>query len=45
MFSTSLGGHLMSDSYTRSITLFGFTWGDNPGDSIDILRGWYHAPK
>ena len=45
MFSTSLGGRLMSDSYTRSITLFGFTWGDNPGDSIDILRGWYHAPK
>ena len=44
MFIISLGGRLMSDSYTMNITLSGFTWGDNPGDSIHILRGWYSAP-
>ena len=27
----------------RAITNNGFTWGDNPGDSIAIMQGWDYA--
>ena len=36
----SAAGSLFPDSWSRSITQSGFTWGDNPGDSINIINGW-----
>ena len=33
-------GYTLPDSLTRSITLGGFTWGDNVGDAINIMNGW-----
>lgn len=29
-----------SESAARNYTLKGGTWGDNPGDSINVMRGW-----
>jgi hypothetical protein len=41
------GGYLLPDSVTRNMTNSGFTWGDNPGDSINIMNGWdyYHGSR
>ena len=41
------GGYLLPDSASRSMTNSGFTWGDNPGDSINIMNGWdyYHGSR
>ena len=36
------GGSYMPNSITRVITNSGLTWGDNEGDSIDIMQGWDH---
>jgi hypothetical protein len=33
-------GALLPNSVARAITKSGFTWGDNPGDSINIMNGW-----
>ena len=33
-------GYLMPDSITRALTNGGFTWGDNPGDAINVMNGW-----
>ena len=37
------GGYLLPDSVTRSMTVNGFGWGDNPGDALNIMKGWDHA--
>jgi hypothetical protein len=41
------GGYLLPDLVTRNMTNSGFTWGDNPGDSINIMNGWdfYHGSR
>ncbi|TLS73581.1 hypothetical protein FE236_13050 [Mariprofundus erugo] len=36
----SYGGALIPDSITRAVIRAGFSWGDNPGDSISIMNGW-----
>ena len=33
-------GLLLPNSVARGLTEAGFTWGDNPGDSLNILKGW-----
>lgn len=34
---------LASNDQARFYTNLGFSWGDNPGDSRNIMRGWdYH---
>nr|KJZ10481.1 hypothetical protein TW77_07280 [Pseudoalteromonas rubra] len=41
------GGYLLPDFVSRTATNFGFSWGDNPGDSINIMNGWdyYHDSR
>jgi hypothetical protein len=41
----SKGGYRLADSYSRAITRAGFTWGDNVGDSINIMNGWDYGEK
>ncbi|MCE9793116.1 polymorphic toxin type 44 domain-containing protein [Shewanella indica] len=43
MLKSSAGGYLLPDAYSRYVTNNGFTWGDNPGDAINIMNGWDHA--
>lgn len=31
---------LAFDNQARFYTRMGWTWGDNPGDSINIMKGW-----
>jgi hypothetical protein len=34
---------LASNDQARFYTRMGWTWGDNPGDSLNIMKGWdYH---
>ncbi|MDE0283558.1 MAG: polymorphic toxin type 44 domain-containing protein, partial [Gammaproteobacteria bacterium] len=40
MMFYSAGGYLLPDFISRRITRGGFTWGDNPGDSTNIMKGW-----
>lgn len=41
------GGYQLPDSAARSMTNSGFTWGDNPVDSINIMMGldYYHGSR
>ncbi len=39
------GGYSLPDSISRSMTRSGFTWGDNPGDSMNIMNGWDYAEQ
>lgn len=34
------GGYMFPDSFSRYMASKGFTWGDNPGDSINLMKGW-----
>ena len=45
ILQATAGGYSLPDSVARQWTRSGFTWGDNPGDSINIMNGWdyYHA--
>jgi hypothetical protein len=45
LLSMSKGGYRLADSYSRAITRAGFTWGDNVGDSINIMNGWDYGEK
>lgn len=41
---TTAMGLVLPDAISRGATEAGFTWGDNPGDSLNIMDGWefYH---
>jgi hypothetical protein len=43
--TVTAGGYLLPDSITRSMTRNGFGWGDNPGDALNIMKGWDYARK
>jgi len=44
---TNIGGYgiLSNNSTARALTNAGWTWGDNPGDSISIMRGHDYTSK
>ncbi|MEJ2622217.1 MAG: polymorphic toxin type 44 domain-containing protein [Candidatus Thiodiazotropha sp.] len=43
LMNGTAGGYLLPDDYSRSITRNGFSWGDNKGDALNIMRGWDFA--
>lgn len=43
ILSGTLGGYLLPDSVSRALTMNGFSWGDNPGDALNIMKGWDYA--
>ena len=45
LLSHTHGGYSLPDSISRTITRAGFTWGDNVGDSINIMNGWDYAQQ
>lgn len=45
VLSSTAGGYLLPDSISRAATRAGFTWGDNPGDSQNIMNGWDYGQK
>jgi hypothetical protein len=45
LLSRTNGGYTLPDSISRAITRAGFTWGDNVGDSVNIMNGWDYAQQ
>jgi hypothetical protein len=43
LLRNTAGGYLLPDSISRAMTRNGFTWGDNTGDALNIMRGWDYA--
>ena len=43
LMTRTAGGLMLWDGGARAVTRGGFTWGDNPGDSINIMNGWDYA--
>ncbi len=45
-FVSNIGGYgSLSNSSARSFANSGWTWGDNPGDSLSIMRGHDYTSK
>jgi len=46
LMAVTFGGAALPNSQARNLTRGGFSWGDNPGDAINIMNGWdYYDSK